>query len=66
MLPCSAHLLPISDLTPLPRCVESNPVNPAFQPMHLHRRLDVRHAAIARWGSWERVAAEHRQRITRF
>jgi hypothetical protein len=52
-------------LAALLHCVEANPVNPAFQPMHLYRRLDARRLALARWGSWEAVQAEHRRRLTR-
>lgn len=54
-----------AELAPLPKCVEPNPINPSWEPMHLYRRLDVRRAAIDRWGSWEQVAAEHRRRLTR-
>ncbi|EFN51967.1 hypothetical protein CHLNCDRAFT_139459 [Chlorella variabilis] len=54
-----------ADLAPLPRCVDPNPVDPAFQPMHLYRRLDARRAAVDRWGSWEAAEAEHRRRLTR-
>lgn len=57
---------PPLDLAALPHCVEPNPINPAWQLMHLYRRLDVRRKAIERWGSWERMAAEHRRRITRY
>ena len=32
------HLLLPAELEALPRCVEPNPVNPAFTPMHLFRR----------------------------
>ena len=60
-----APLLPPADLAPLPRCVDPNPVDPAFQPMHLYRRLDARRAAVDRWGSWEAAEAEHRRRLTR-
>lgn len=54
-----------ADLAKLPRCVEPNPANPAFAPMHLFRWLDVRRVAVERWGSWTAVQSEHRRRITR-
>ncbi|KAL4422854.1 hypothetical protein ABPG75_009051 [Micractinium tetrahymenae] len=54
-----------AELEPLPRCVEPNPANPAFAPMHLFRLLDVRRVAMKRWGSWEAVLAERRRRVIR-
>lgn len=54
-----------AELAALPHCVEPNPVNLAFSPMHLYRRLDVRRAAVAKWGSWEGVQREYRRRLTR-
>lgn len=56
---------PPPDLDPLPRCVEPNPIDPAFSPMRLYRRLDVRRVAITRWGSWEAVQAEYWRRRKR-
>lgn len=54
-----------ADLAGLPHCVEPNPVQAAFLPMTLYRSLDVRRAALRRWGSWQVVQAERRRRLTR-
>ncbi|KAI3430552.1 hypothetical protein D9Q98_005145 [Chlorella vulgaris] len=59
------YCLKQTDLDPLPRCVEPNPIDPAFSPMRLYRRLDVRRVAITRWGSWEAVQAEYWRRRKR-
>ncbi|KAL6782661.1 hypothetical protein ACKKBG_A07625 [Auxenochlorella protothecoides x Auxenochlorella symbiontica] len=34
-----------ADLAALPHAVASNPINPAFLPMHLFRKADVEEAA---------------------
>lgn len=53
------------DLAELHHALDTNPINPAFAPMTLYRRLDVAAAAAARWGSLEGTAAEQRRRLAR-
>jgi hypothetical protein len=54
-----------ADLAGLPHALDANPIDPAFDPMQLLRRVDVVAAAVARWGSLHSAAAEHRKRICR-
>ena len=54
-----------SDLQPLPYCVESNPINPLFQSMHLYGLIDIRTAALAKFETVEAVEKERRRRLTR-
>lgn len=49
---------------PAPFCRRNHQFATPLHPL-LGRRLEVRRLAVARWGTWEAVQAEHRRRITR-
>jgi hypothetical protein len=54
--------LKVTDLEGLPHAVESDPMIPVYQPFHLYRLVDVRGAAVRRWGS---IAGVEEERIRR-